>query len=131
MVVAFFFGATFSFASIVRLLARLHGFAAVVLSIPAAVLASFCTMVMLRLLPPRQLDGHALTVAEDMAFYGTAFIFIALNGRPVLETIASSGAEAKSDMTIGGVLFGAGIILLVWGKFVSAGLTKLVQIFLL
>ncbi len=72
-------------------------------------------MVVLHLVPPRQLGGDAVTVARDMVFYGTAFIFIALNGRPVLRTIADPKGGATSDMTVGGVLFGAGIVLVVWG----------------
>lgn len=131
VVTAFFFAATFSLASAVRLLARLHAFAAVVLSVPAAVLASFCTMVVLHLVPPRQLGGDAVYVAKDMAFYGTAFIFIALNGLPVLQTIAQPKGGATSDMTVGDVLFVASFVIIIWGSFVSAGLKKLVEVFLL
>ena len=130
VVTAFFFAATFSLASAVRLLGRVHGFAAVVLSVPAAVLASFCTMVMLNLVPPRQLSDDAVSVARDLVFYGASFLFIALNGRSVVQTVADPRGDGKSDMTVGGVLFGCGIAAVIWGSLVSAGLTKLVQVFL-
>lgn len=134
VVLAFFFAAAFSLASTVRLLARKHPFAALILSVPAGVLASFCTMVMLYLVPPRELGGDAMNAAKDIVLYGTAFVFIALNGLPVLQTLAEPKSPPTPDEKKGevGVIFvGAGILLIAWGNFVSAGLTKLTQIFLL
>jgi hypothetical protein len=130
---AFFFAATISLASGVRLLTRFNPFAAFILSIPAAVLASFSVMLMLYLVPPRQLDWVAFVVVRDIVFYGTAFVFIALNGLPVIQSLMqpippTSPNEKKSES--GSALLGIGFALIVWGSFVSAGLNRLTQVFL-
>jgi len=136
VVAAFFFAATFSLASAVRFLARVHPFAALVLSVVAAVLSSFCTMAVLSLVPPKQLGSDAMDLAKDTVFYGTAFVFVALNGLPVLQSLAEpdyrkppppSGKNGEG----GAMLFVAFLVLIVWGSLVSTGLSKLVQLFLI
>jgi hypothetical protein len=138
VVAAFFLAATFSLASAVRFLARVHPFAALVLSVVAAVLSSFCTMVLFSLAPPKQLGSDALDLAKDTVFYGTAFVFVALNGLPVLQTLAepdyrklppTPGKNGKNGEG-GAMLFVALLVLIFWGSLVSSGLSKLVQLFL-
>lgn len=133
VVLAFFGAASLSLASGVRLLARVHWFAALAVSVLAAVLAAFGTMVMLHLAPPKSFDADALTTAQDVVFWGTAIVFVAVNGLPVLQDLARPNPRAtrpNDGMDGAGVLLAAMIVLLAWGGFVSAGLSKLVRLFL-
>lgn len=133
VVLAFFGAASLSLSSAVRLLARVHWFAALVVSVLVAVLAAFGTMVMLHLAPPKSLGSDALATAQDLVFWGTAIVFVAVNGLPVLRDLArpNPSSTRPSDSTDGlGALTGAMFVLLAWGGLVSAGLSKLVRLFI-
>ena len=135
LVLAFFLATVLSLASAIRLLARVHSFAAMALSVPAAVLASFGTMVTMHLVPPRTLGVEALSTAQDIVFWGTSIVFVALNGSPVLQDLARPTPRTASQPNEGadgwGVLALALFLLIAWGALVSAGLSKLVRVFLL
>lgn len=133
VVLAFLFASSLSFASVVRLLARAHWFAALVVSVPAAVLSAFGTMLVLHLVPPKSLGPDALATAQEVVLWGTCIVFVALNGWPVLQDLARPNpnpSRANDGTDGGGALFAALIVLLVWTGFVSAGLSKLVRVFL-
>ena len=128
---AFYLANSLSLASAVRLLARVHWFAALVASIAAAVLSAFGTMLMLFLVPPRAFAPQALTTAQDVVLWGTCIVFIALNGLPVLRGVAQPNPDSTADKNDGlGVLVFALILLLIWTGLVSAGLSRLVLVFL-
>jgi hypothetical protein len=138
LVLSYFLAATFTVASLLRFLARYHGFAAFILSIPAAVLSSFSSLVVLSFAPPRPLTAEAFATAKDSALYGTVAIFVAIGGlavirdflspvRPPVSTPAvASGSKESKGGEIGVVL----ILLLVWSTLVSNGLSKLVISFI-
>ena len=133
-VVAFFLASALSLASAVRMLARVHWFGALFISVLAAVIAGFGTMVMLTFSPPKALTPERLTNAENVVFWGVTIIFVALNGLPVVRDLATPTArktEKPNDGMDGlGVIGLALIILLSWSGFVSAGISKLVHLFL-
>ncbi len=134
LVLAFFLASSFALASIVRLLAPVHWFAALVVSVPAAVLSAFGTMLLLHLLPTKALVPATLVIAQDAVLWGTCLVFVAINGLPVLQEIARSAPNSKSEDNSPngfGIIFVAVIVLLVWSTLVSEGLSKLVRIFLL
>lgn len=134
VVFAFFLAFSLSLASSVRMLARVHSFGALIVSILAAVLAGFGTMVMLALVPPRSLTAHDWVNAENVVSWGVAIIFVSINGLPVLQDFARP-VERKvgqpSDGADGiGVLALGVIFLFAWYGFVAAGISKLVRLFL-
>ena len=130
LIVASFLGTSFSCASLIRLLARHHWFAALVLSVPVAVLSCFCTLIILHLAPPKPLTREGFQGACDAVFYGTVFVFVAITGLAVLKDLAHGGdSTSKGSDGIGAILIGA-IVLMVWSTLVSTGTSKLVQIFL-
>lgn len=135
---AFFFASTFSIASLIRLVARLHSFAAFVLSVPAAVLTSFSSLVVLNLVPPRALDATAQAAAIDSIHYGTVAIFVAINGLPILRlffgAFVENSDESKNSTTSGYdgmfILILILFLLFMWSNLVSTGLSRLVTTFL-
>lgn len=135
LILSFFLAVAFTLASAVRLLAVVHSFAALVLSVPCAVLVSFGTMVVMHLAPPRSFDVEALSTAQDIVYWGTFLVFVALNGSPVLKDlvrpIPRGTSEPNKDTDGFGVLMLVLLLLIVWGSLVSAGLAKLVRVFLL
>ena len=131
VVLAFYLANSLSLASATRLLARVHWFAALTVSIAAATLSAFGTMLMLTLMPPKTLSPQAFATAQDLVLWGTYIVFIALNGLPVLKDIARpSPGGSKEDNDGLAVLLFALILLLIWTGLVSAGLSRLVLVFL-
>lgn len=141
LVVSFSLASSLSLASLIHVLERKHPFHAMVLSVPAAVLSAFFSLVVLQLAPPKALDAPAFQIAKDLVFWATLFVFLAMNGRASVESFATStGAEKKdvrgdSSSSNGqgegaAALFGLFFLLAIWGAFVSAGLNKLTQLFL-
>lgn len=130
-VLAFYLANSVSLASAIRLLARTHWFAALTTSIAAATLSAFGTMLMLTLLPPKAFSPQAFATAQDVVLWGTCIVFIALNGLPVLQGIARPSPDAKKEDNDGlGVLVLSLFLLLIWSGLVSAGLQRLVLVFL-
>lgn len=131
---AFLLAMSLSLAVVIHLLARIHWFAALLLSVPTAVLAGFGTMVMLHLVPPRVLTASSSELLADVVFYVVAFIFIAINGMPVMRDLVKIDANDQQELGRTGNAVGAlGIaflLLLVWTAVVKAGIGKLVQAFL-
>ena len=140
ILLAFFIAATGSLSSLIRFLARYHAFAAVVLSIPVASLAIFGTLVMAKLVPPRQVTPSAEAMASNAAYWGVVFIFIAINGLPAMRSFATGGLKATStqgdeaktkDENDGlGLLTAMMLIALFWGGLIAKGQTLLVGTFL-
>jgi hypothetical protein len=131
---AFCLSSSLSFASAIRLLARTHWFAALAMSVPAAVLPAFGTMLVLYLAPPRALTPEAFATAQDVVFWGTAIIFIALNGFALLREVARSDPDEQKEPKSSegtGFLVIVVLILMAWSGLVSAGLSKTVKAFLL
>jgi len=77
--------------------------------------------------------------AQDTVLYATIFIFVSINGLRLLKEVAAPGVrresakkvEEKNDSSeVVGFLGVVGLMLLVWGVLVSAGLSRLSQVFL-
>lgn len=139
--VSFFLGASFSTASLIRMLERSCPFPAMVLSIPAAVMASFTTLVVLKLSPPRSMTPELFGTAQDIVYWSTLFVFVALNGQSIARDVVSpktgrppaedsKASESKESDGLG-ALAALLIMLAIWGSLVSAGLSKLAQLFLI
>jgi hypothetical protein len=139
--IAFFFAATFASASLIRLLARYHGFSAFVLSIPTAALVAFFSLVVLSLAPPKPMNATAFATARDLVFYGTIVIYVAIHGQAILKDMFANGEPQKSESEAaaikktdstqgGGVFVGIALLLLIWSSLVSSGLSKLATMFL-
>jgi hypothetical protein len=150
--VAFFFALNFSVASLVRMLARVHWFAATVISVPAAVFSGFFSMVVCYLSPPKSFDEPAWNGLVEVVLYGTVFIYVAVHGLPVLRDFAAPKHPAKASLTEAehqdaisppqkaapkndgsdGVfaLVAFGILLTIWCNMTSAGLKQMVKLFL-
>lgn len=140
LVVSFFLAASFSTASIIRMIARTHAFPALVLSILGAILVIFASLLVLYLAPPKKMTPEAITAANDAVFYGTVVIFIAFNGLPVISNLAApiSASENKQEGKdekevkeyIGGMIGMIIILLLIWSVCVGKGQEMLVRTFL-
>jgi hypothetical protein len=138
VVTAFFFAASFSVASLVRMLERYNRFAAVVLSVLAAVLVAFATMLILKFVPPRVMTSDLLQRAEDIVSWSTLFVFVAIAGassardfaesRPPRSPQSAPNGKAEPDGI--GAIVGLLIMLGIWGFLVWTGLNKLTQLFL-
>ncbi len=101
--IAFFFAASFTSASIVRMLARVHSFAAFVFSVPFAALTCFLSLVVLHLAPPKAINDLLTGGIVDTVFYGTVFIYVAITGKPVIQDFASDVLK-PNDPALAGVL---------------------------
>ena len=139
VVIAFFLAASFSIASLVRMIERAHRFAAMVLSVPAAVAVGFMTLLVFKLSPPRPLTDDLLQVAQDVVFWGTLFVFVAIGGASTARDFTEPKARPSPDIPTSGeksqqdglgILFGLLIMLAIWGSLVSTGLAKLTKLFL-
>lgn len=138
--IAFFLAASFTLASLVHFLERSHPFHAMVFSIPAAVLSAFFTLLVVKLVPPRTLTIELFDRATDLVFWGTLFVFVAINGRSTARDFVESATKPKSPIPSDGAAQehdnGLGVLMLllamlaIWGSLVSAGLSKLSQLFL-
>jgi hypothetical protein len=104
---AFLLAMSLSLAVVIQLLARIHWFAALLLSVPTAVLAGFGTMVMLHLVPPRVLTASSSEFLTDVVFYGVAFIFIAINGMPVMRDLVKTDPNDQQEFGRTGNAVGA------------------------
>ncbi len=133
--IAFFLAASLSLASLIHILERSHPFHAIVLSVPAAVLSAFLTLLVIRLAPPRTLTAELFDRANDLVFWATLFVFVAMNGRSAVKDLAqvyeskesadpSSGPKEELDDGFA-FFFVLLIMLAIWGSLVSAGLSKL------
>lgn len=141
VLISFFLAASFSSASLIRMLERSHPFPAMVLSVPTAVLASFSTLVIIKLTPPRSMTPELFATAQDVVYWSTLFVFVALNGRSIALDIASPNTSGPHVQTPAlsekkesdglGMLVALLVMLAIWGGLVSAGLSKLTQLFLI
>ena len=133
IVLSFFLASNFSAALMLRFLSRLNSFMAAILSVPGIVLVAFSSLVGLNLIPPKLLSGSQHTAVADSVFYGSIFIFISVNGLPVLRSIIEpwklpdNSDESKRDSfyNILAILLTFGI----WGLIVKNGLDRLVIAF--
>ena len=137
IVVAFFLTSSLSTASLVRILERYHRFAAMVLSVPAAVVVGFATMLVLTFVPPRSPSVELFQRAQDLTFWATLFVFLAIAGASSAHDIAATppkkapdGVSNKTEPDGFAMVIALLIALGIWGSLVWAGLTKLTQLFL-
>lgn len=140
LVTSFFLACSLSLASLIHFLDRSHPFHAMVLSVPAAVLSAFFSLLVFQLAPPRPLENQTLELAQDSVYWSTLFIFVAINGRSAAAATISMQPFVGSKSAIrtplgdkqdaGAVMFLVVLQLLIWGLLVSAGLSKLVKVFL-
>ena len=141
LVTSFFLASSLSLASLTHIFDRSHPFQAMVLSIPAAVLSAFFSLLVLQLAPVRPITEQAIETAMDTVFWATLFVFLAINGRSAAKVVVESMPARKSDSADlkpsresdegGGAIIALGLMLLIWGSLVSAGLSKMTQLFLL
>ncbi|HEX6040665.1 hypothetical protein, partial [Longimicrobium sp.] len=143
LVASFFLAATTSSATLIRLLARVRRFGAVLVSVPAAATSSFLTLAIWRMWPPRGFTPETLPDALDLVFYATVVVYASITGGAVLRDIARTSSvaasidetkgETKEAEVTGGleVLFSAGLFLLIWTSVTRACLERLVQLFLM
>ena len=78
--------------------------------------------------------------AQDIVYWSTLFVFVALNGQSIARDVATpktarppaEGSEASESKESNGLgaLAALLIMLAIWGGLVSAGLSKLTQLFL-
>lgn len=138
-VMSFFLASSLSAASLIRLLYRLFPFHAMVLSVPVAVLTGFLSLLVLQLAPARPFTEHTLEQGKDVVFWATLFVYVAINGRAAIDWVIDAdpakrsdeaGAKTSGDARDSGPLFVLVVQLLVWCGLVSAGISKLVQLFL-
>lgn len=130
VVVAFCLASSLSLASAIRLLARSHWFAALLLSLPAAVLSGFGTMLVLHKLPPKSFAPDALSAVQDIALWCTCIIFIAINGFAAIRDFVNPRPGDDSDYSYGQAFAWALLLIAGWCMLVSKGLSKLVEAFL-
>ncbi len=141
ILISFFLASTFSAASLIRLTAHLHSFAAFVLSIPAAVLTSFFSLVILNSVPLKAMNETEYAAAIDSVLYGTVAIFVAVNGLSVLRGLFLDSSPSTSKMNESSSSTNSGtegvaflllslLLLVIWSNLVSTGLSKLVTAFL-
>ncbi|WP_298018424.1 hypothetical protein [uncultured Castellaniella sp.] len=140
LVTSFFIASSTALASLIHSLDQSYPFHAMILSVPTAVLSAFLSLVVLQLAPPRPITEQTFKTAKDVVFWATLFVFLAINGRSTAESIIIQGhserphseteqsSGRKND--IGGEIAILLIMLVVWSSFFSAGLSKLVQLFL-
>ena len=97
LVTSFFLASSFSFASLIHILDRSHPCHAAVLSIPAAVIAGFLTLLVFQLAPPRSATENTQELAKDVVFWATLFVFLALNGRSTAAGLVDKTAEKNKS----------------------------------
>ncbi|WP_150123452.1 hypothetical protein [Halotalea alkalilenta] len=140
LILSFFLAISLSMACIIKLLARVYPFPALVLSVVISVLANFLTLVVMHLVPPRQLTEASIDLASDLLMYGSTLIMIAINGLPIIQSFVaplssqennardnSSGTKTSSNNFIAALLL-LGVLLLIWCKLVSSGQNKLIDV---
>jgi hypothetical protein len=139
LVISYFLAASLSTSLLLRAIARRYDLAALFASIPMMALVNFSAILVVYLAPPRQVTAQLFASAQDLVFYGSASILIAVCGPAVLADIASvsrtkkpDDIEKKVDSSSDGlgILFLSILILLIWGWLVSAGQTRLTKTFL-
>lgn len=136
LAVSFFIAVSFLLATAIKLLEKSAPFPAMILSVPAAILSSFLTLLIIKLAPPKNFTPQALAEAKDIVFYGTVFVFLAINGRKTLKDLAEAESERDGELSEnnqnssqgGSFIVFAFLLLIIWGGLVSAGLTKLFQL---
>ena len=138
LVTSFFLASSLSLASLTHIFDRSHPFQAMVLSIPAAVLSAFFSLLVLQLAPVRPLTEQAIETDKDTVLWATIFVFLAINGRSAAKGVLESMPARKSDSANlkpsrddegGGAIIALGLMLVIWGSLVSAGLSKMTQLF--
>jgi len=139
MVLSFFLFSSFLGAGIVKLLARKHESASILLSILIASLTNFSTIFLIYLAPPRVLSQQLFYAAHDNVFYASMVVYLIVCGAAVFKDLYRSirpdteknttSSEPKQVDGIG-FLFIAVILIALWGWAVFAGQKRLTDIFL-
>lgn len=135
LVVSYFLAITVPIAFILRAVARKHDVAAFFASIPVVALANFSTIVVIYLVPPRQLSQNVFTSAHDLVFYASSAIVITFCGKAVLrdlvlldrDTVEKENEVKDKESHVGAAFLLALIVLAVWGWLVFAGQTRLTR----
>jgi len=132
LIIAYFVAATV-FASIaLRLAARKHGVAAFFASVPLLALVNFSVVLVVFLVPPRQVTQQLFVSAHDLVFWASSSIVLAFCGRSVLSNLAeppprTSDETAQTKLDGTGFLLLSFIVLAIWGGCVYAGQSKLTR----
>ena len=136
MVISFFLFSSFLGAGIVRLIAKKHESASIVLSILIASLTNFLTILFVFLAPPRTLSEQLFHAAHDNVFYTSMLVYLTVCGSAVLKdigrTILSEPEDKPSESSGNGMAFllVAGILIAIWGWAVFAAQKRLTETFL-
>jgi len=139
MVMSFFLFASFLGAGIVRLVARKHETASILLSVLIASVTNFATVFLVYLAPPRARSEQLFYAAHDNIFYASLIVYLTVCGAAVFRDIYSairpgpeeksmSGDPQKADGI--GFLFITAILIALWGCAVFAGQKRLTDTFL-
>lgn len=139
MVMSFFLFASFLGAGIVRLVARKHETASILLSVLIASVTNFATLFLVYLAPPRARSEQLFNAAHDNIFYASMIVYLAVCGAAVFRDIYRSirpGPEEKStnndrqDTDGIAFFFTTAILIALWGWAVFAGQKRLTDTFL-
>jgi hypothetical protein len=131
LALACFLGSSTSLAWLANLLHRHNATAGMIASVPAGVLACLLTLLTIYLAPPREFSPESFKAAKDLVYYGTLFVFAAVNGRATMDAAQVSkeaapgedSEQAKKDAGNAAV-FGIIVMTVIWCVAVSGGFDK-------
>lgn len=134
--VALFFSVTGATGGLLRLLGKHSAWTAVLLSVVAAILSIFLTTWAAQRFGFNVVEGKQAVAFNNITFWGTLIIFLALAGKEVVIELArpspSSVGASEQDRTPDGLATIGGIVLVIsiWGAFVGAGQKAAIEAFL-
>jgi uncharacterized membrane protein len=139
MVMSFFLFASFLGAGIVRIVARKHETASILLSVLIASVTNFATLFLVYLAPPRARSEQLFYAAHDNIFYASMIVYLTVCGAAVFKDIyrtirpdpkvKPTNSDAQNSDGIG-FLFITAILIALWGWAVFAGQKRLTDTFL-
>ena len=135
LIIAFFLSTVFFLGFLINILADKHYITALVISIPLISLVNFITILIIYLMPPRELSKELFINAHDLIFYASACIFLSFFARHILRIVGNlvllDGPDSEVvDEALLPVLAFALIILFAWGGCISGGQQMLSKTFL-
>lgn len=133
MVISFFLFSSFLGAGLVRLIAKKHENASIVLSILIASLTNFLTIFFVFLAPPRTISEQLFHAAHNNVFYTSMLVYLTVCGSAVLKDIGGAILSKPDDKSSGdgmAFLLVAGLLIAVWGWAVFAAQKQLTEAFL-
>lgn len=133
MVFSFFLFSSFLGAGIVRLIAKKHEIASIILSILTASLTNFLTIFFVFLAPPRPVSEQFFHAAHDNVFYTSMLVYLTVCGSAVFKDLGRTILSEPKDKSSGdglAFLLVAALLIAIWGWAVFSAQKRFTETFL-